>query len=121
MTRRGRASIQRATSVWRARTAWRVRARFWRNRFPALADAPLVGSEVCQYESTPDSHLIIDRHPLASNIWIVGGGSGHGFKMGPALGEMVAALVYGDAEPDPQFGLGRFAVPPAGGWDRKWS
>ena len=98
----------------------RARA-FLGNRFPALADAPLVGSEVCQYESTPDSHLIVDRHPLASNIWIVGGGSGHGFKMGPALGEMVAALVYGDAELDPQFGLGRFAEPPSGGWDRKWS
>jgi sarcosine oxidase len=99
-----------------------ARAReFLGNRFPALADAPLVGSEVCQYESTPDSHLIVDRHPLASNVWIVGGGSGHGFKMGPALGEMVAALIHGDAEPDPQFGLGRFAAPPSGGWDRKWS
>ena len=99
-----------------------ARAReFLGHRFPALADAPLVGSEVCQYESTPDSHLIIDRHPLASNLWILGGGSGHGFKMGPALGEMVAALIHGDAEPDPQFGLGRFAAPPSGGWDRKWS
>ena len=38
-----------------------------------------------------------------------------------ALGEMVAALVSGDAEPDPQFGLGRLAAPPSGGWDRKWS
>jgi glycine/D-amino acid oxidase-like deaminating enzyme len=99
-----------------------ARARgFLADRFPALADAPLVGSEVCQYESTPDSHLIIDRHPLSANVWILGGGSGHGFKMGPALGEMVAELVFGNAEPDPQFGLGRFAVPPDGGWDRKWS
>jgi glycine/D-amino acid oxidase-like deaminating enzyme len=94
---------------------------FLSSRFPALAAAPLVRSEVCQYESTPDSHLIIDRHPLASNVWIVGGGSGHGFKMGPALGEMVASLVLGDGTPDPQFSLARFNVPPAGGWDRKWS
>ena len=62
---------------------------FLRLRFPALADAPLLGSEVCQYELTSDSHFLIDRHPGASNVWLVGGGSGHGFKMGPALGEYV--------------------------------
>ncbi len=76
-------------------------------RFPALARAPLVGSEVCQYEASPDSHYIIDRHPEAANVWIVGGGSGHGFKMGPVIGEMVAKLVAGDAEPDPTFSLSR--------------
>ena len=67
------------------------------------------------------SMIIIDRHPSAPNVWILGDGSGHGFKMGPALGEMVAKLIYGDAEPDLQFGLRRFAAPPDGGWDRKWS
>ena len=82
---------------------------FVRVRFPALADAPFLGGEVCQYESSPDSHFIIDRHPSASNVWIVGGGSGHGFKMGPALGEMVSNLVLSDGEPDPQFRLSRFA------------
>src|SRR5437763_1241340 len=60
--------------------------RFLARRFPALADAPLVASEVCQYESTPDSHFIVDRLPGAANVWIAGGGSGHGFKMGPAIG-----------------------------------
>ncbi|HJR58296.1 MAG TPA: FAD-dependent oxidoreductase [Vicinamibacterales bacterium] len=82
---------------------------FLRRRFPALADAPFLGGEVCQYENSPDSHFIVDRHPGASNVWIVGGGSGHGFKMGPALGEMVAWLVLSDGTPDPQFGLARFA------------
>lgn len=80
---------------------------FLRLRFPALADAPLLGGEVCQYESSPDSHFIIDRHPRAANVWIAGGGSGHGFKMGPALGEMLANLVLTDGQPDPQFGLSR--------------
>ena len=82
---------------------------FLRLRFPSLADAPLLGSEICQYENSPDSHFIVDRHPAASNVWIVGGGSGHGFKMGPALGEMVSALVLSDGVPDAQLRLTRFA------------
>ena len=82
---------------------------FLRRRFPALAAAPLLGAEVCQYELSPDSHFIVDRHPAAANVWIVGGGSGHGFKMGPALGEMVSGLVLADAAPDPQLRLARFA------------
>jgi glycine/D-amino acid oxidase-like deaminating enzyme len=94
---------------------------FLARRFPALADAPLVGAEVCQYESTPDDHLIVDRHPLASNVWIVGGGSGHGFKMGPALGEVMASMVLEDRDGDPQFGLARLAAAPAGGWQQKWT
>jgi glycine/D-amino acid oxidase-like deaminating enzyme len=94
---------------------------FLKQRFPALADAPLLGSEVCQYEASPDSHFIVDRHPAAANVWIAGGGSGHGFKMGPALGEMLAACVLGRAQPDAQFGLARLAAPPPGGWEEKWS
>lgn len=78
---------------------------FLRRRFPALADAPLLGSEVCQYELTPDSHFLIDTHPAAANAWLVGGGSGHGFKMGPALGEYVAGLVLTGAPPEPLFRL----------------
>lgn len=78
-------------------------------RFPALRNAPLVGSEVCQYESSPDTNYIIDRHPTLPNVWIVGGGSGHGFKMGPAMGELVASLVLGEGKPDPFFSLSRFA------------
>lgn len=80
---------------------------FIRRRFPALAEAPLLGGEVCQYENSPDAHFILDRHPAAPNVWIVGGGSGHGFKMGPALGEMVADLVLRDGTPEPAFRLAR--------------
>ena len=95
---------------------------FLARRFPALAGAPLVGSEVCQYEATPDADFIIDHHPGASNVWIAGGGSGHAFKMGPALGEMIAPCVLGTGpEPDLTFSLARFAKPPAGGWQAKWS
>jgi sarcosine oxidase len=90
-------------------------------RFPALAGAPLLGAEVCQYEASPDSHFIIDRHPGASNVWIAGGGSGHGFKMGPAIGERLASHALTGSPPDPQFGLARLASTPAGGWGKKWS
>ena len=98
----------------------RVRA-FVAHRFPPLADAPVIGAEVCQYESTPDANFVIDCHPRAENVWIVGGGSGHGFKMGPVIGEIVAAQVLGESERDPFFGLKRFETPPVGGWKQKWA
>lgn len=78
-------------------------------RFPDLKGAPLLEARVCQYENSPDEHLIIDRHPAAANAWLVGGGSGHGFKHGPALGELVARLVLTGEAPDAQFRLSRFA------------
>ena len=68
-------------------------------RIPGMAGAPLVDSRVCQYARTPDAHLVIDRHPTCENVWIAGGGSGHGFKLGPALGEFVARHVLGKAAP----------------------
>jgi len=77
-------------------------------RFPGMKDAPLVEARVCQYENSPDEHFIIDRHPAAANAWLVGGGSGHGFKHGPAVGELVARLVLSGGTPDPQFRLSRF-------------
>jgi glycine/D-amino acid oxidase-like deaminating enzyme len=80
-------------------------------RFPALRNAPLVETRVCQYEQTPDSNFIIDRHPQNENVWIVGGGSGHGFKHGPAIGEMMADLILKDREPQPIFRLARFKSP----------
>ena len=94
---------------------------FLKQRFPVLAGAPLLGSEVCQYEASPDSHFIIDRHPGANNVWIAGGGSGHGFKMGPAIGERLASHALTGSAPDPQFALARLAATPAGGWEEKWS
>ena len=80
-------------------------------RFPLLKDAPVLESRVCQYEQTPDEHFIIDRHPHAANAWLVGGGSGHGFKHGPAIGEIVSDLVLNSKPPDRFFALSRFAKP----------
>lgn len=77
-------------------------------RFPGMKDAPLVETRVCQYEQTPDSGFIVDRHPHAEHVWLVGGGSGHGFKHGPALGEHVAEMVLKEREPEPYWRLARF-------------
>jgi sarcosine oxidase len=78
-------------------------------RFPGMKDAPLIETRVCQYENSPDEHFIIDRHPASENVWILGGGSGHGFKHGPALGEMMAGLVMEGKDPDLRFRLARFS------------
>jgi sarcosine oxidase len=94
--------------------------RYLAERFPALAGAPIVGTEVCQYEATADAEFVIDRHPRAANVWIAGGGSGHGFKMGPAVGELVASCVLGRSEPDPRYSLARLISPPPAGWRDKW-
>jgi hypothetical protein len=78
-----------------------------RVRMPDLANAPLLEARVCQYEATPDKNLVIDRHPEAANVWFVGGGSGHGFKLAPALGEHVAQLVLERRQPKARFRLSR--------------
>jgi sarcosine oxidase len=77
-------------------------------RFPALKNAPLLESRVCQYENSPDQNFIMDRHPRAANVWLLGGGSGHGFKHGPAVGEMAAEMVMTEKIPNPLFALSRF-------------
>jgi len=99
-------SGDRTPSAEGARAARQALAR----RFPALEDAPIVEASVCQYENTPDGRFILDRHPRAANVFIAGGGSGHGFKHGPAIGELVASMALGETAPDPAFGLARFAT-----------
>ncbi len=75
------------------------------HRFPQLRNAPIVETRVCQYENTSNGDFLIDRHPEMDNVWLVGGGSGHGFKHGPALGEYVAGRVLGNSTvtPEPRF------------------
>jgi glycine/D-amino acid oxidase-like deaminating enzyme len=97
--------VPSATGLARARA-------ILRERFPALANAPLVEARVCQYEASSDGHFLVDRHPQFENVWLVGGGSGHGFKMGPALGEHVAALIQGRAAVHPLFAYGRLRPRP---------
>jgi len=95
-------------------TAGLARARaVLRARFPALANEPLTEARVCQYEASTDGHFLVDRHPGLENVWLVGGGSGHGFKMGPALGEHVAAVVQGSAAVHPLFAYSRLTPRPS--------
>jgi len=79
--------------------------RFLAERFPALAEAPLTESRVCQYENSSSGDFLIDRHPDLDNVWLVGGGSGHGFKHGPAVGEYVAQRVLGRGTAEARFSL----------------
>jgi glycine/D-amino acid oxidase-like deaminating enzyme len=81
---------------------------FVSHRFPALRNAPLIENRVCPYENSPDGNFIFDRHPDAENVLFLGGGSGHGFKHGPALGEVVADVLTGKRNPPGIFSLNRF-------------
>ncbi|HET7452916.1 MAG TPA: FAD-dependent oxidoreductase [Thermoanaerobaculia bacterium] len=85
-------------------TLARVRE-FVGRRFPALKDAPVVLSEVCQYENTSNGDFLVDRHPGRENVWLVGGGSGHGFKHGPAMGEYVTARIVEGGPVEKRFRL----------------
>lgn len=71
-----------------------VRA-FMARRFPALASSPLSEARVCQYENSANGDFLIDFHPRLGNVLLVGGGSGHGFKHGPAIGRYAADLLTG--------------------------
>lgn len=83
-------------------------------RFPDLADRPVAEGRVCQYETTPDTHFIVDRLPGPGTLdaWVVGGGSGHGFKHGPVVGEYLSGLVTGQAVDDLAPPDDRFALRP---------
>jgi glycine/D-amino acid oxidase-like deaminating enzyme len=78
---------------------------FLAQRFPALKDAPVAETRVCQYENTSNGDFLIDRHPEFENVWLVGGGSGHGFKHGPAVGEYVATRITEGGALEPRFTL----------------
>jgi glycine/D-amino acid oxidase-like deaminating enzyme len=76
----------------------RLARAYLRRRFPELGDAPVTETRVCQYETTPDAHFLICRHPELDNVWLVGGGSGHGYKHGPRIGEYLVARLDGAGE-----------------------
>lgn len=82
-----------------------VARQFLAHRFPALQHAPLVQAEVCQYENTFNGDYLIDRHPESDSVWLLGGGSGHGYKHGPVIGEYVADALLNGAAIDPIFSL----------------
>jgi sarcosine oxidase len=79
--------------------------RFVEQRFPGLRGAPIVETRVCQYENTWNGDFLIDRHPAIENVWFVGGGSGHGFKHGPAVGAYVAGRILGEVPEEKRFSL----------------
>jgi len=74
-------------------------------RFPALKHAPIAETRVCQYENTSNGDFLIDRHPEMENVWLVGGGSGHGFKHGPAVGKYLMGQLLDGAPTEPRFSL----------------
>jgi glycine/D-amino acid oxidase-like deaminating enzyme len=83
----------------------RARA-FMKERFPDLADAPLIHSRVCQYENSSNGDFLIDRLPGHDRVWLAGAGSGHGFKHGPEVGKRVARHILNPATPiEPRFSL----------------
>jgi monomeric sarcosine oxidase len=82
----------------------RLRA-YLKAHIPGLAHAPLVETRVCQYENTWNGDFLIDRHAGYDNVWLAGGGSGHGFKHGPALGEYLSARILDDVAAEPRFSL----------------
>lgn len=62
-------------------------------RFPALRDAPMTEARVCQYSNSPNGHFLLDRHPEADNVFLAGAGCGHGFKLGPVIGRIMAERI----------------------------
>ena len=80
-------------------------AAFRDRRFPRLRDAQMIGAEVCQYENSSNGDFLIDFHPRWSNVLLVGGGSGHGFKHGPEVGRYATARLDGAIKPEPRFSL----------------
>jgi sarcosine oxidase len=75
------------------------------HRFPSLAGAQVARAPGCHYSLTPDAEFVFARHPEHGGVWLLGGGSGHGFKHGPALAEHAAAVLAGRVEPEPRFAL----------------
>jgi sarcosine oxidase len=71
---------------------------------PALDGCP-ISSEVCLYTLTPDGHFYIGRRPGSDHVFGVAL-AGHGFKFAPALGEILADLLTGNA---PAFDVGVFS------------
>jgi glycine/D-amino acid oxidase-like deaminating enzyme len=82
----------------------RLRA-FVERRFPSLAAQPFTEFRVCQYENSSSGDFLIDRHPTLEGAYLLGGGSGHGFKHGPEVGRAMAELVANGTPPDARFSL----------------
>lgn len=86
--------------------AARLRLRdFLSSSLPVLRDAEIVYERLCLYCDSLDGHFFIDAHPELDGLFVATGGSGHGFKFAPLLGDWIADTVEGQPRPD----LQRFA------------
>lgn len=66
---------------------------------PTLADAEVVDRRLCLYADTQDEDFWIARDPSREGLTVASGGSGHGFKFAPVLGQLIADTVEGRAHP----------------------
>ena len=88
--------------------------------FPALADAPVLETRACHYESSVSRNFIIDTHPAHHDVWITGGGSAEAFKQGPVLGDFIAHRVLGmstDLADPAEFALPTEEFEPGQNWE----
>ncbi len=72
---------------------------FFRDTFPGLAEAPLIGSRLCLYCDTWDGNFWIDHDPERPGLIIAAGDSGHGFKFAPVLGGLIADVLERKSNP----------------------
>ena len=82
-----------------------------RELLPALNNADLVHIDSCMYDVTPDEDFILDRLPSDPRVIFATGLSGHGFKFGLLLGELLSSMACDTQPPVPldRFRLSRFA------------
>jgi sarcosine oxidase len=72
---------------------------------PAIDPAWYAEDRGCLYALTDDGNFVIDRVPQRERTFVAGGGSGHGFKLGPAVGRLAADLVERGVPPVSAFGF----------------
>jgi sarcosine oxidase subunit beta len=80
-------------------------------RFPAYAEAGLASSWTGLYDVTPDWNPVLGPLPGIEGLWVAYGFSGHGFKLAPAVGALVAQAMLGQpgVVPIETYSLSRFA------------
>lgn len=71
---------------------------FLQKTIPWLGDRPFSGTRICWYTDTPTGNFIIDYHPEYEGLFLATGGSGHGFKFLPVLGDKIVSAVEGRLE-----------------------
>lgn len=60
---------------------------------PDLADRPFFNTRICWYTDTPKSDWLIDHHPKYEGLFVATGGSGHGYKFLPVIGDRIVDVL----------------------------